>query len=203
MPEDNDTLAKLTKLMEEGAEDLHMAPGLGVNDFDGKYPITVNAIGLGKIGAGDPLCAKIGDWVAVRPCAEECEGKTYLGVMIGDLPISPMVRYRPTTGELLFAMRDNPAIWVPDLNRIVWGMESWWGVIKDPDHLRKITNEDIENVWYVQALKALSATDQTEATCEHCGAPCEYDTELCLCERCKTEANDGKEDQRDQGVEQQ
>lgn len=53
-------------------------------------------------------------------------------------------------------IRTNPAIWVPDQNRIVWGMGSWWGIIEKEEDLKKITNQDIENVWYVKALKALA-----------------------------------------------
>jgi predicted amidophosphoribosyltransferase len=30
-----------------------------------------------------------------------------------------------------------------------------------------------------------------EAVCENCGAPCEYDSEMCLCERCKWGGRDG------------
>lgn len=55
-------------------------------------------------------------------------------------------------------------------------MESWWALIKGPEHLKEITDGDIQSVWYVQALKAM-----TEAESEH----------------------GEEEDQRDQGVEQQ
>lgn len=47
----------------------------------------------------------------------------------------------------------NPAIFVPDLNRVVWGMESWWGPIESKEKLHQITDEDISNVWYVKAAK--------------------------------------------------
>lgn len=29
--------------------------------------------------------------------------------------------------------------------------------------------------------------DDEEGTCENCGAPCEYDSDMCLCDECKTE----------------
>jgi hypothetical protein len=64
--------------------------------------------------------------------------------------------FNPKTGvlEVGLAMH-NPAIWVPDLKRIVFGMESWWGVIDNPDDLKQITDADIQNVWYVKALQGL------------------------------------------------
>jgi hypothetical protein len=49
----------------------------------------------------------------------------------------------------------NPAIYVPALKRLVFGAGSWWGEIKTEDDLKEITDKDINDVWYVQALKAL------------------------------------------------
>lgn len=147
---------RLAQMMEEGADDLHMAPAFGLDDFKDNYPIAVNTIRLGSIGVEEPLTTEIGSWVAVRAVDSD---KTLLGVLLGDLPVSPMVRYRPATGELFFAMRNNPAIWVPELGRIVFGYESWWGKIKSPEHLRTITDDDIQSVWYVQALKALTEAE--------------------------------------------
>lgn len=50
----------------------------------------------------------------------------------------------------------NPAFYVPSLKRVVFGCESWWGHIDGPDALKQITDEVIDGVWYVQALKSLS-----------------------------------------------
>ena len=36
-----------------------------------------------------------------------------------------------------------------------------------------------------------NAPEPQEAECENCGAPCEYDSEMCLCERCKWGGRDG------------
>jgi len=60
--------------------------------------------------------------------------------------------WRPFIGQEM----GNPAMWVPDLNRVVMGWESWWGEIKSEEDLRQISDADIENVWYVKAIKALT-----------------------------------------------
>jgi hypothetical protein len=99
-----------------------------------------------------------GTWVSVRPCNEEYENKTFLGVLLGDLPVSTFVVHRKDQVLELFHSH-NPAVYVPELKKIIFGCESWWGVIKSPEHLRKITDEDIDNVWYVQALKQLAKED--------------------------------------------
>jgi hypothetical protein len=123
-----------------------------------EFPITVKSIewdeDAGPISPDRIFGAKAGAWVAVRPVGEE---KTYLGVMLGDYR-PPSLAFNHETGEIRVTKRvfGNPAMWVPDLDRVVMGWGSWWGEIRTPDDLRQITNADIENVWYVKALKALS-----------------------------------------------
>lgn len=39
----------------------------------------------------------------------------------------------------------NPAIFVPELKKIVWGMESYWREIKSADDFKGINREDIES----------------------------------------------------------
>ena len=65
-----------------------------------------------------------------------------------------MVQFHPKTSvlEASFVMH-SPAIWVPDLKRLIFGRGSWWRVLKTPEDLRQITDADIDNVWYVQALR--------------------------------------------------
>lgn len=95
-----------------------------------------------------------GSWVAVRPCDPECAGKTYLGLYLGDMVMSAFASVRGTVVQVQPFL--NPAIWVFDLRRVVWGVGSWWGPITGPEGLRKITDQDIDNVWYVRALKELT-----------------------------------------------
>lgn len=86
-----------------------------------------------------------GTFVSVRPCGDEFKGKTYLGIFVGDVAIDATLRLH------------NPCMWVPDLSRYIFGCESWWGVINNEDELKEITDADIENVWYVRALRSLNS----------------------------------------------
>jgi hypothetical protein len=99
------------------------------------------------------LFARGATWVAIRPVDNK---RTYLGFLLGDMARGAGVRYDRESGVLSVSPGShNPAIWVPDLGRVVYGFESWWGVLKGPDDLRKITDADIQSVWYVRALKDL------------------------------------------------
>jgi hypothetical protein len=99
-----------------------------------------------------------GKFVSVRPVGAEHGGKTFLGIYLGDLTLGLTAK---RDGDAMVVSRaenmlsGNPCIYVPDLNQLVFGVESWWGVINSPDDLRQISDADIQNVWYVQALKAL------------------------------------------------
>lgn len=122
------------------------------------YPITVNNIEFEDFSAlSEPMIfGKIGDFVSVRPCDKIYEGKTFLGVYLGEAAISQNAKYNKETGTMKIGVgMRNPAILVPSLNKIIYGMESWWGVIRSPEQLKAITDEQIDNVWYVQALKAI------------------------------------------------
>ncbi|WP_174876284.1 hypothetical protein [Syntrophomonas palmitatica] len=133
-----------------------------------EYPIEVTGINRNteqySLNKGD-----IGKFVSIRPCAEECQGKTYLGLFLGDLPIDISVSHNPESGELNLSYFSNPAIFVFDLNKIVYGAESWWGVIESEDDLKQITQDTIDSQWYVRILKSLEAAgeDHTEG-CKEC-----------------------------------
>ena len=62
-------------------------------------------------------------------------------------------------------MATNPAIYVFDLQRIIFGAESWWSIIENQEELKDITDDDINNQWYVKALKAMHK-DEPEETIE-------------------------------------
>jgi hypothetical protein len=122
---------------------------------DIQYPIEVTGITYGD----RPLLEKTrntGRWVAIRPCDKQLGGKTFIGIMLGDVALSISVSvHRETHVAVVGLAHYNPAIWVPDLQRIVYGCESWWGVVKGPDDLRKITDQSINNLWYVKAAKEM------------------------------------------------
>ena len=127
-----------------------------------EYPITVNNIDVDPINYNDSWHAKVGDLVAVRPCEEECNGKTFLGFYLGDLPLQSTVHFNEKEGLLKVGTMTNPAMFVPELNKIIWGCGSWWSEIKSEDDLKQITDEDIENTWYVKLAKALENTETKE-----------------------------------------
>ena len=119
-----------------------------------RYPIEVGAIAQ-RSGDGYQSDRMTGKFVAVRPCGEGKE-KTHLGVCIGRIAMFPVVTYDRAATVLHVGFGGyNPAIWVPDLGRLVLGAESWWSVLKKPEDLRQIADADIEGVWYVKVLRAL------------------------------------------------
>jgi len=143
-------MTDLEKVMEDSKDDQFLSAFHKVDEME--YPLEVSDIRMGRIGLESPLMGEIGDIVAIRPCSKEYDGKTFVGILLGDIPIHLMASYRPSTKVLSIFAKGNPAIFVPDLKKVIFGCESWWGKIKDENHLRKITDDDIKNTWYVQAL---------------------------------------------------
>ncbi len=134
----------------------------GMDPEEGDLPITVEKIRFlrpRESGLQNP-----GQPVAVRWCGETEKGEdgqqiTRFGYYLGDLPRSPMAAYDKRDSMLSVYMHANPAIFVPSLSRVVWGMESWWGPIENEEALKKITDKSISEVWYVKALKAFMERD--------------------------------------------
>lgn len=101
---------------------------------------------------------KQGSFVSVRPVGEEYGNRSFLGIYLGDVRVGTQVRRKPNSTVIEVeggTGMANPCIWVPDLNQFIYGAESWWGEIESEEQLRQITNDDINNVWYVKALKDL------------------------------------------------
>ena len=125
-----------------------------------EYPITVS-----KIEQKNPeynTSSRTGSLVKIRPCGEEYDNKTYLGVLLGDLPTNHIIRHNSESKVLTVDNMTNPAIYVFELKKVIFGYESWWGVIENEDELKNITDEDIDNVWYVQLLKAMNETKKED-----------------------------------------
>lgn len=98
----------------------------------------------------------IGKFVAIRPCIEEYKDRTYLGLFLGCAVVTLDINYDSNNEELnIESGMGNPAIYVFDLKKIIFGYQSWWGKIKSEEELKKITNNDINDVWYIKALKQL------------------------------------------------
>lgn len=127
------------------------------DDFENywlEYPIAVNTVEVDKIVYNDRgLSCEMGTLVKIRPCNKAYENKTYLGFYLGDLPISIIQSFNNKEHKLNITTHNNPAIFVPSINKIIFGCESWWGKINSVEELNSITDNDIENVWYVKLLK--------------------------------------------------
>ncbi len=108
-----------------------------------------------------PYGAKTGSLVSVRPCGEEYNKKTFIGFYIGDVALGSSISVTEGKIQLNFA-NHNPAIFVPELGKIIYGCESWWGEIESEEELRKITDDDIQNVWYVKLWKEMAAREKKE-----------------------------------------
>lgn len=145
---------QLAKVMKENEKTLV--------DDEIKYPIEVNALQNFRLKPeqNEPT---VGQFASIRPCGDEYKNKTYLGIYLGRLPVGQFTTYHPDTKNLAVVMKQNPAIYVPELKKIIYGMESWWSLIKTETDLKQITDADIADVWYVKALKDMTAKDKAEA----------------------------------------
>ena len=127
-----------------------------------EYPLTIQEI------ENTPI-----DTVGIRKsCGELCEvtlakkdtgKKSYLGIYFGDLPIGIQSTYDTKTGKLNNFAVKNPAIYVFELKRIVYGCESWWRIIKSLDEFKGIPMDEIENTWYVRLLRDMQKKDNNSS----------------------------------------
>lgn len=155
-------------LMEKLAQEMKN-PTPPKYDETGDFPHAVEVIGVAFNSQNKIIREKLifggkqGDYVSIRPVSDNPENKTFLGLLLGDVATSISATYITADKQLFLAPAGhNPAIWVPDLNKIVYGYESWWGTIDSVEQLRKISDDDINSVWYVQALKQLEARESAE-----------------------------------------
>ena len=124
-----------------------------------EYPITVKEIENKPIEKPEKCLCKdrIGKFVKVRPAGQE---KTFLGIFLGSLPYYNSISYNEQTEQLSITPIENPAMFIPELNQVVFGYESWWTVIENIEDFKEITTEDIENQWYVKLAKGMLEDDK-------------------------------------------
>lgn len=120
-----------------------------------EYPLTINGIENKEIDTSG-LSHECGCLCEIKPCGEEYEGKSYIGFYLGDLPIAIHSSFDNNTCILENCTMNNPAIFVPELKKIIYGCESWWREIESVEDFKGISNEDINNTWYVKMLKELN-----------------------------------------------
>ena len=102
---------------------------------------------------------KTGKMVSIRPCGHEYNNKTFIGFYLGDIATGSSMIVKDDKVVVDFSGY-NPAIFVPELGKIIYGYESWWGVIDSEEDFKKITNENIQNVWYVKLLKVMMEKEE-------------------------------------------
>lgn len=129
-----------------------------------EYPLTIQGIEDTFANDCKQSLHQCGKLVKINPCGEEYGGKTYLGILLGDLPIGTTVSFHHDDQKLHIGAMTNPAIFVPELKKIIYGCESWWGEIEKPEDLKDITPEVINNVWYVKLLKEMGEKDERTKT---------------------------------------
>jgi hypothetical protein len=132
-----------------------------MNIPEGITKLDCRGIQTPKLEKGPLSYVKPGSYVSIRPANDD---RTYLGIYLGDMPIGVAGIQRKGEEDTIMLSRTqpNPCIFIPQLEQLFYGMESWWGEIKVPEDLHQITDADIESVWYVQALKSLLAKEQMQ-----------------------------------------
>ncbi|MBO5435059.1 hypothetical protein J6A31_04480 [bacterium] len=121
-----------------------------------EFPIEVNEIENTPIDtAFTGLGHTCGEIVEIRPCGEEYNDKSFIGIYIGDLPMQLSSSYNSESKTLRNYAIPNPAIFVPELKKIIFGVESFWRKIDSIDDFKGISDADIDNTWYIQLMKSL------------------------------------------------
>lgn len=151
----NDGIAHYCKEMEQEVTEEICEKCEKFNSRFIEYPIEVSAIDTEHFTSESYRKNDIGKFVKIKPCGKEYEDKTYLGIYLGDLIISPHISHHPETKVLTVTGMTNPAIFVPELKKIIYGCESWWSIINENTENLEITDENIENTWYVKTMKEM------------------------------------------------
>ena len=152
---DEDFGNDLTELLGSLAKEIEQNPIKVEKEF--KYPMEIS--GIKNNPPRNINTKETGSLVKIRPCSEKYKNKTYLGIYIGEVSIEAITGLYTKTNILNIMSLTNPAIFVPELKKVIFGCESWWGYIKSEEELKQITDNDIDNVWYVQLLKQMGKED--------------------------------------------
>lgn len=99
----------------------------------------------------EPLFHKSGSLVRVKIAGNE---DTHLGFLLGEFALAYSLSVDKKADSLVIKpSMHNPAMYVPKLGKIVYGMESWWSVINSEEDLEDITDSEIDNIWYIKLLR--------------------------------------------------
>ncbi len=128
-----------------------------------EFPIQVDSVDFEESEPIGSWRKDVGSLVSIRPCAKEYDNKTFLGIYIGDIPLSLGCSYDKENRKLTAGFRfHNPAIFVPELKKVIFGMESWWGVIESEEELKEITDKTIANIPYIKILKEMDKKNREQ-----------------------------------------
>lgn len=119
-----------------------------------KEPITIQELVLDSMNI-ENMDGETGMLVACRPCDEQYKNKTYLGFYLGELPAMQWPSVDKNEQKIRMMTIRNPAMYIPEINKIIWGAGSWWRKVKTEEDFREITDSDIDNVWYVRLAKKM------------------------------------------------
>ena len=98
--------------------------------------------------------------VRIRPCGGE---NTYFGIYLGEFPRHMYAELNEETGILEVSTLTNPGIYVPELEKIVFGDESWWSEIEPGEDVKGITDETIKGQWYMKLLDEITKKKEEQA----------------------------------------
>lgn len=118
-----------------------------------RYPLTIS--GIESEGMEGIVSRERPGGLALVWFMEGDEKMTELGIVLGDLAVEPLVSYDGETGMLSIRELGNPAIFVPSVRRIVWGMESWWHETTIED-VARVFGDDDRRVALARAWMALA-----------------------------------------------
>lgn len=110
-----------------------------------EYPLTIEGI---EVNMPEPWGVELKP-VRIRPCNGT---KTYFGIYLGEFPRYAGVTFDNETKKLRVSPSCNPCIYVPALEKAVFGDESWWSEIEPGEDIKDITDECIQNQWYMKML---------------------------------------------------
>lgn len=112
-----------------------------------EYPITVDKLEVKK---AEPWNVGLTP-VSVKPCDDT---KTYFGIYLGEFPRYTGISYNEKERKMTVTPSCNPCIFIPELNKVVFGDESWWKRIEPEEinDIKAITEDMVKGQWYMQML---------------------------------------------------
>lgn len=124
-----------------------------------RYPLTVSGIDVEELDDAMVAGRDAPGTIVLVSFLEGDEKLRRMGILVGNLPVAPIVSYDKDDGTLSVRPLTNPAIFVPSVGRIVWGCESWWHPTT-LDDLEQVVGDD---PWQMGIARAMLAERDGEA----------------------------------------